>query len=280
MRTTRLLFALSIAGSLFCTTNVEAQKISDSPYKGLESAKGVWPPYYRPDPSDAMYTQMMANGWCKPNGWRAQEYYKSKMVDVNALPESSFSGVIKVIEPGKITAFDEKHGTTMSLIVHNDAKISNVGVHGKASKDELVPGAFVRFVGQVDENGNVAGALDQIELAVPDKLVSAAITPGQVQNLFGTIQRREGDQLILGASAGKIRRLTVTLAPQVEVTVRITDYTRVNVGDPVTAKGRLYRGAASKTDAPLLFSDELDIAVQSLAKVKAPTRPGVVANTK
>lgn len=254
----RALFLAVAFGTIVTSGGVNAQSITSNPYAALETTKPVWPPFYKPDPEDAAYANMMAMGWCKPNGWRAQTFYQSKMMDVNVLPQVSFKGTVTSMQSGMLTAVDEKEGTSYSLIVHENPAISSVRLSGKASSEALAIGAVVRFVTQVDAKGAGLEKIKEIELITASSEQPEAIQANRTQNCVGKILRRDGMKLTVQASSGKIRRLTVELADDAVITARLTDYTRAVVGDAVSAKGRVFYSPV--IDMTLFFADELDIA--------------------
>lgn len=257
-RQIRILVAL--AGTAFAGSSEIsfAQKIASNPYAPLETTKPVWPPFYKPVENDAAYQTLMANGWCKPNGWRAKEYYQSKLLDINALPQTNFKGTIASKNGGLLTATDEKSGKTYTLIVHDNQAISNVRLNGKVSVEAMKPGDVVRFVTRVDSAGNGLEPIRQIELFTPSRDQLQAVEPNRLQNCVGKILRCDGDRLVVQPPPGKINRVSVVLAPEVEITARIADHLRADVGDAVTAKGRVFHSTV--INQTLFFADELDIA--------------------
>lgn len=240
---------------------------ANNPYKELDSGKGVWPPFYKPDPSDAAYSKLMADGMCKPNGKRAQNYYLSKMVDVGTLPEFSFEGKISTMETGGVTATDNRNGEKLIVIIHESPAISRVNVKGSGTKESLVVGSHVRFVGRVDESGACREKIDQIEVVAASMIGAAPVEPGKLQNLAGKIVRRDGDHLVVLASTGKVRRLTVELDPEVQVAARLGDYHFAKVGDPVKMKGRILR----MTTPAYTFCFADDFEVETATKI-GPTK--------
>lgn len=254
---TTLLFA-------FCCclpATADAQVINTSPYAGMDRTKSKWPPFYRPDPSDAAYTKMMAEGWCKPTGWRAQQYYLSKLVDVNALPESSFKGKITEINPGLVKAVDEQ-GKSITLIAHPDKSISYVQVQGRASRDALQVGEFIRVVARVDGSGRIREPVAKVELVSPMK--GDLVTANRQQNIIGKIVKVDGPHLVFLAQGPKTQRLTMDLADGAAVTALFGDLSHVSVGDPFTAKGRIYNGAVGVGN--FFFAEELEVQLSGELK--------------
>ena len=255
--------ALGIGG---VTASAQAPA-ANNPYKELDSGKGVWPPFYKPDPSDAAYSKLMADGMCKPNGKRATNYYLSKMVDVSTLPEFSFEGKISTLEVGGVTATDDRNGEKLIVMIHESPAISRVNVKGSGTKESLVVGSHVRFVGRVDESGACREKIDRIEVVAPSMIGAAPVEPGKLQNLAGKIVRRDGDHLVVLAPTGKVRRLTLELAPEAQVSARMGDYHFAKVGDPVKMKGRILR----MTTPAYTFCFADDFEVETAAKI-VPTK--------
>lgn len=254
-----LLFAIC-----FCLTDfATAQVINNSPYAGMDKTKSKWPPFYRPDPSDAKYTQMLSEGWCKPTGWRAQQYYLSKMVDVNALPESTFKGKISELNHGLVKATDEQ-GKSVTLVAHPDKSISYVQVQGRAAREALAVGEFIRVVARVDGSGRIREPVAKVELISPMK--GELVTANRQQNIIGKIVKIEGTQYIVMAQGPKTQRLTMELADGAAVTALFGDLSHVSIGDTFTAKGHIYSNATAGV-GNFFFADELE--VQLSAELKA-----------
>jgi hypothetical protein len=261
---TRRLLGWTILLSAICfslPTTVNAQVINTSPYAGMDRTKSKWPPFYRPDPSDAKYSQMLAEGWCKPTGWRAQQYYLSKMVDVNALPESTFRGKISEINPGLVKAVDEQ-GKSVTLIAHPDKSISYVQVQGRASREALQVGEFIRVVARVDGSGRIREPVAKVELVSPMK--GELVTANRQQNIIGKIVKVDGTQLVFLSQGPKTQRLTMELADGAAVTAFFGDLSHAAVGDPFTAKGRMYNGAVGVGN--FFFAEELELQLSTELK--------------
>lgn len=252
-----------------------AQAPLSSTYQPLAAPKSTWPPFYKPDPTDAKYSKLMAEGWCKPTGRRAREYYASKLLDINALPPASFEGAIKDVQLGRITAVDPKTSATMTVVVHDDLSVSRVVVEGKATPELLVNGCFLRFVGTVDDEGKVEEVINQLELTTSGARRPEPVVPHRKQNIYGTVLRREGSKFILSTTnSGKISRVYVEVAPQAEVSLLLTDYRYAGAGGTVKVKGKIYRGTAADP-LSLLFAEDLTITVDGAALTKA-TKPSAV----
>jgi hypothetical protein len=250
-------------------SDASARAPANNPYASLDSTKGVWPPFYKPDPNDAKYLKMMADGVCKPTGKTAQAFYQSKMVDVNKLPEFSLEGKITEVAGGSVTAVDSKTGESFLILVHEDRTISRVRVEGKGTKEMLAAGAFVRFVGKVDASGTVADKLDKIELTTPGMHPTTPVKPNEMQNLTGKILRHDGEHLVVNATSGKVRRLEVDLKDDAAVAACVADHRYASVGDKVTMKGRILRVA--NPAQVFCFADELDItAAGIISPAKSP----------
>jgi hypothetical protein len=267
--TQRVLFVGVAAAAVALPVAANAQVPIANAYKADATTKAVWPPFYKPDKQDAAYAEMMANGYCKPNGWRAQSFYQSKMLDVNTLPSASLKGKITEVKQGLVTAFDDKQAKAFSLIIHENPAISSVHLNGKATTDALVPGAMVRFVARVDASGQALDKLSEIELTTPGRDHLEPVEPQKSQNVVGKILRRDGAKLVVQAPPGKIARVTVELATNAVVNAHLAEHARAAVGDEVSGKGRVFHSdVINKT---LFFVDELDIAANAPLGPKAKT---------
>lgn len=252
---------LILAGSCFAQPPASG---STSPYAGLQRTKPVWPPFYKPDPSDAKYAALMARGSCNVTGNRAKVYYVSKMMDVNVLPDASFQGTITKIQNGLITATDDTQTKSVYLMVHDSPSISSVLVHGPAAAEVLQTGGFVRFVGKVDGEGHVVKPVQSLEITAPEK--SEPIVDGREQVLTGKIVRTEPHKLTVLSTSQRIRRLSIDLASDLKVEVALHDVRLASVGDSVTVEGRMYRPSA---DAPaFFFAEQLDVTLAAPLKPK------------
>lgn len=258
----RIVAAIAIGVSVASSVAFAQVADGNNPYKGLESTKPVWPVFYKPDPSDATYTKLMANGMCKPTGRRAQEYYKSKMVDVNKLPETSFEGKITALGNGVMTIVDSRTNESMTVFVHASPAISRVNVHGKGSTELLTMGSFIQFVGRVDPAGVAVEKIDHVELISGRTAPAVAVEANKLQTLTGKIVRHEGTHLVVLTSSVKLHRLTIDLSPAVEVSAHYSDYHLASVGDTAKFQGRILRSTVA--GQTFCFADDLDVVANAL----------------
>jgi len=258
--------ALIIFVACGSASTVWAQAPANNPYAGLESARGTWPVFYKPDPNDAKYAKMIADGICKPEGKTAQAFYRTKMVDVNALPDFSLEGKITEVAAGSVTVVDSRDGASYQVMVNENRAVSRVNVQGKGTKEMLSAGAFVRFVGKVNASGVAEEKIDQIELTSPGMSPQTPVKPNQTQNLAGKILRCEGEHLVVQAPTGSVRRLEVDLAPEAKISARVADHRMASVGDTVKMKGRILRMTAPMPT--FCFADELDVEAAGIITPK------------
>ena len=273
------LLALSViaAMSQLHVTVSFGQQITTNPYAKLERTSATWPPFYKPDPTDAQYSKLMAGGWCQVTGKRARLYYESKRLDVNTLPTSTLRGKITEIRPDGITVVDEKSpAQSIHLVVHEDLQISSVRVQGKASREAIQVGEFVHFVGAVNETGLVREVVNQIDLISPQR--SEPIVSNHVQNISGKIVHVHGRQLTILSAAEKVRRLTLELGTEASIAVNLNSIRHASVGDSVAVEGRIYRGLVG--EQTIFFAEELNVTLANPLRPKATPHAAVATAAK
>lgn len=224
-------------------------------YKPLELTKPRWPAFYKPDPNDAKYSKMLSDGNCKPTGKRAREYYLSKLVDVNKLPEFAFTGKVAGAADGALKVVDDASGENLIVVLHPG--VSRVIVAGKGTTDLLTSGVFIRFVGRVDAHGIGSEAIDRFEIISPSREAPAPIEPNKLQSLTGKLIRRDGEHLVVLTASSNHRRLEVDLKPDADVVTRLSDYRYAAEGDAVKFRGRILRSTPGRT---FCFAEDLEIA--------------------
>jgi hypothetical protein len=252
--------ALGMALSFGSADALFAQTFVDPYGKVQQSEPGKWPTFYKPSPEDAKYDYMVANGYCKVGGWRWTEYYKTKEMDVNILPEAEFNGhLVTPTKAGQLAGRDDE-GHAMGFIIHPLTAVSRVTVHGDGLLEALEPGRLVRFVANVDKQGHASEPLSRVELIAPGLVASEEAVVGSNRSLVGKIVRREGHELSVLLEKGKIRKLSLELTSDVRVTVNLADISLAAPGDGITARGRLWHPDDAPTTSAL-FASELTVTL-------------------
>lgn len=243
---------------------------------GKSSITG-WRPFYKPPKISLEHQIKYAMGWCR---WKGYEYSPSDLVDVDKLPEGSFSGKVVGLQEGLligVKTIDSSSGQSAAdpeyFAIHADPAITKIAVQGTALPEGLKTGQHVRFVGKVNANGRVLESISKLEMFTPSADWQVREVKPDVESSIGArVGRYQAGQLVLTLKSGKLRTLTVPLAENPEITVNVADFGFVSAGDPVTVKGRLYRPDTQKNVSEV-FASDVDVRLsQPVGQAKATAR--------
>jgi hypothetical protein len=174
-------------------------------------------------------------------------------VIVDRLPEAEYQGFVRQAmggNAGGVIAFSEQAGDPASAPVFfaqlHPAGVTTVVVTGPTSVRSLTAGMTVRLRTTVDERGEAAEPAKQIEvITLPPDFEPDAVRPGQRDTIVGRILRVWPGAMLMHVAAGRVRRVTVPLGDETEVVVDASELDRIEPGDAIDVKGRLWTGEGS-----------------------------------
>jgi len=197
-------------------------------------------------------------------------------VAIDSLPEEDFRGVVVgatgTIRGGMIafsTAAPGADDSTHVATLH-PAGVSKLSVTGPLPVTALRPGLTVRVRAEVDSKGTSTLPLEVIDVITPPPgFKPVAIQAGRVESVIGTVVKRQADTLVIQVAAGRIRRLSLPIAPDAVVHVDAAQLDLVAPGDIVTLTGRVWRGEGCLGEGTV-FASAVSVAKPS------PAEPGVL----
>jgi hypothetical protein len=253
-----------------------AQLAPSNPYAdGMKDAGKItgWKPFYKPPKISLDHQIKYAMGWCR---WKGYEYKPSDLVDVDKLPEGTFSGKVAGYKDGLLigvktaSAPETPAAEEEMFAIHADPAITKIAVQGTAVPEGLKTGQHVKFVGKVNSSGRVVDLVSRLEIFTPTADWQVREVVPDIETSIGArIGRYQAGQLVLTLKSGKQRTLNARLSEKPEITVHVSDFGFVAVGDQVTVKGRLYR-PDTQPNVTEVFASDVEVRLsQPVGQAKA-----------
>lgn len=238
---------------VICAGTACAQNPVDDVYNWREpkAAPGVarkWPPYYKPEPMPPEHQLKYAMGWCTvrtPLHFRATPTYTidpEDIIDVNKLPETTFTGKVAVNYRGQLLVRGEAPEPYV-VIVHPDPQLSQVAAGGEALPEALKPGMYVCLSGKVNARGEVSEVTGLQLVLQSEEEQTARIEVGERQRIVARVAGRRGDQLQLRIKGDGLSKLSLKLADNERIGLIARNCLLAAAGDEVAVKGKLFRDA-------------------------------------
>jgi hypothetical protein len=257
LRVRIVLFAATALGSV--TEPVLGQLVPYNPY--AESQEAVppvaadgtlhWGSFYKSAAIQKSYERLWNLGACRGTNKAITTPVERNKLVIDNLPEASLSGRARGTagtSHGGLIAFSEGGGSGESAPVLvaqlHPAGVTHVQIGGPIAVAALKPGMTIRLRAQVDDKGRSSSPLRSLEVVTPPQgFVPDAVRPGVPETVVGDIQRISDRLLVVQVAAGKMRRLTLPLAP--DASVMAVDASRIDLiapGDSLEVTGRRWAG--------------------------------------
>lgn len=223
-----------------------------------------WGTFFKSAQLQKSYERLWNLGACRGTSRAITEPVAANKLLIDRLPEAEFTGVVEGssggLAGGVVAFLDKGGGQAAPLFAQlHPAGVSHVAVTGTISRDDLRPGMMVRLRTRVDARGKGGDAIERITVVTPAPDAKPdAVRPGTVETIVGSVLSCRGDVLIVRVDAGKVRRLTLTLAGDAVVTVDGACLDLVAAGDEVTVKGRLWTGEGA-TGSGTIFASHVTV---------------------
>jgi hypothetical protein len=241
-----------------------------------------WGTFYKSASVQKAYERLWNLGACRGTNKAITVPVERNRLVIDNLPEASFTGTVRESAgslAGGVIAFSEAAGPDAPVVFAqlHPAGVTRLQIGGRTTTAALRPGITVRFRGVVDQRGRVADPPATLDIVTP----SASFTPdplraGVMETIVGTIQQSRKGTLTLKVDAGKIRRVTVQVAP--ESPVMIVDAAQLELiapGDKLEVTGRRWSGEGAM-GAGTVFASEVIVHKAALAGQEA--QPAEVAS--
>lgn len=214
-----------------------------------------WPPFFKSAYTEAKYQHFFQTGSCTGTKKSTVEMLKNNKVDVNQLPQASLTGKVRQLMPGIVGIVDIS-GKSFTVVTHPQG-VSRIQVSGDSSQGAIRPGTSLRFTGSVDEHGHGVHVIDAIEIVTlsPD-IQPIAVVPGHEQSIVANVSSRRKNLLHLHLSVGRLKSLSVTIAPDAKTIVNGASLDLLSLGDDVSVKGHVYSSPGTAADHTI-FADDI-----------------------
>jgi hypothetical protein len=212
-----------------------------------------WGTFFKSQSLEQSYRRLWSLGACRGTNKAITIPVERNKVIVDRLPEAEYQGFVRQAmggNAGGVIAFSEQAGDPASAPVFfaqlHPAGVTTVVVTGPTSVRSLTAGMTVRLRTTVDERGEAAEPAKQIEvITLPPDFEPDAVRPGQRDTIVGRILRVWPGAMLMHVAAGRVRRVTVPLGDETEVVVDASELDRIEPGDAIDVKGRLWTGEGS-----------------------------------
>ena len=209
-----------------------------------------WGTFYKSAAIQQAYERLWNLGACRNTNKAITIPVEMNKVAIDSLPEEDFRGVVigatGTIRGGMIaftTAAAPGADAPTHVAALHPAGVSKLAVSGPLPVAALRPGVTVRVRAEVDAKGQGMQPLSAIDVITPSPgFKPVAIHAGRVESVIGTVIRRHADTLMVQVAAGRIRRLSLPVAPDAAVRVDASQLDLVEPGDLITLTGRVWRG--------------------------------------
>jgi len=231
-----------------------------------------WGPFYKSAALQKSYERLWNMGACRGTNKAITTPVERNTMVIDNLPEESFGGLVRATtgtRAGGMVAFTEgttDHSAAPVLIAQlHSAGVTHLEVGGRISGTAIKPGITVRLRAKVDAKGRAADPVRKLDIVTPpDGFIPDPVRPGTLDIVVGTVAQYRNGMLLLKVDAGKIRRLTLTLAEDAEImVVDAAQLDLVAPGDSVEITGRRWSGEGSM-GAGTVFASRIIVTKKSL----------------
>lgn len=235
-----------------------------------------WGTFYKSAAMQKAYERLWDLGACRNTNMAITVPVEMNKVAIDSLPEEDFRGVVLGVVGtirGGMLAFTTAGPGAADAPPHvatlHPAGVSTLTVAGPMPATALRPGMTVRFHARIDRKGVAEEPLAALDVITPPANARpTAIEPDRADTIVGTVATLRPGLLVVRVDAGRIRRLSLSLAPDATVHVAAHQLDLVAPGDAVTVKGRVWRGEGCLGEGTVFAS---------VVTVTKPERPATAA---
>jgi len=277
-----------LALSLCPCASAVAQVARYNPYADAEQAPAPlaadgtiqWGAFYKSAAIQQNYERLWSIGACRGTSQAIVEPVKRNKLIIDRLPEAEYVGVVVAAAgtlAGGMVAFRENPAAGAPLVAQlHPAGVTRLRVSGRTPGAILRPGLVIRLVAEVDERGRALEPVPAFEVVTPPADYKPdPVRAGSREQIVGVVRSIASDVLTLHVNAGRLRRLTFTLAPDAVATLDAAQLDLASPGDAITVTGRIWSGEGAMA-AGTIFASEVTITKPPLAgEVGVPAAPRV-----
>ena len=277
-----------LALSLCPCASAAAQVARYNPYADAEQAPAPlaadgtiqWGAFYKSAAIQQNYERLWSIGACRGTSKAIVEPVKRNKLIIDRLPEAEYEGVVVAAAgtlAGGMVAFRENPAAQAALVAQlHPAGVTRLRVTGRTPGAILRPGLVIRLVAEVDERGRALEPVTAFEVVTPPADYKPdPVRAGSREQIVGVVRSIASDVLTLYVNAGRLRRLTFTLAPDAVATLDAARLDLASPGDAIAVTGRIWNGEGAMA-AGTIFASDMTITKPPLAgEVAVPAAPRV-----
>ena len=277
-----------LALSLCPCASAAAQVARYNPYADAEQAPAPlaadgtiqWGAFYKSAAIQQNYERLWSIGACRGTNQAIVEPVKRNKLIIDRLPEAEYEGVVVAAAgtlAGGMVAFRETPAAQAPLVAQlHPAGVTRLRVSGRTPGAILRPGLVIRLVAEVDERGRALEPVTAFEVVTPPADYKPdPVRAGSREQIVGVVRSIASDVLTLHVNAGRLRRLTFTLAPDAVATLDAARLDLASPGDAIAVTGRIWNGEGAMA-AGTIFASDMTITKPPLAgEVAVPAAPRV-----
>jgi hypothetical protein len=230
-----------------------------------------WGTFYKSAEMQLAYERLWKMGACRGTSKAIMIPVEENKLLVDRLPEAEYAGVVQGMAgglAGGLMAFSDDEAKATYVAHLHPAGVTNFSIVGRSPASIVQPGMAVRLVAKVDARGRGLEPLRKFDIVTP----AAGFTPDEVrpdrnERIVGVVTSVRGQTMQVRVDAGKLRRLSFTVAEDATATIDAATPALVAPGDRVELRGRLWTGAGCHA-AGSVFASRVTVT-----KAAAPGRP-------
>jgi len=232
-----------------------------------------WGVFYKSAEMQQAYQRLWNLGACRGTNRAITEPVQRNKLLIDRLPEADYAGQVVAASgtlAGGMIAFRPAATAAEPLIVQlHPAGVSRLRVRGRMPATILRPGCTIRLMAEVDAEGRVTEPVTAFEIVTPAaEFRPDPVEPGARRQIVGSVRLVRKDTVTLRVEAGRLRRLTFSLAADAVATIDAARLDLVAPGDAIAVTGRLWSGEGAMGGGTVFASD---------VTVTKPPRPGEAA---
>ncbi|MCE9631598.1 MAG: hypothetical protein K8S94_12900 [Planctomycetia bacterium] len=240
-----------------------------------------WGTFYKSPELQQAYQRLWNLGACRGSNKAITVPVAENKLVIDRLPEADFKGVVRAASghlAGGMLAFGEADAAAVNaeplVAQFHPAGVTRFTVSGPVPASMLASGMVIRLRAEVDARGRSTAAIKAFEIVTPPPgFTPDEVRPERVETIVGTVTAIRKNVASVRVDAGKLRRLTLTMAEDAVATVDAARLDLVGPGDAIEAKGRLWTGEGSMGAGTVFVSDVL-VTKRSLDEQRPAAAPG------
>lgn len=232
-----------------------------------------WGVFYKSPDIQRAYERLWNMGACRGTNKAITVPVEENKLVVDRLPEADYVGIVQGVAGGLargLMAFADDDAKTTYVAHLHPAGVTSFSVVGRSPAAIVQPGMAVRLVAKVDDRGRGVEPLRKFDIVTPPPgFKPDEVRPDRVERIVGVVTGVRNRTMQVRVEAGKIRRLTFTVADDAVVTIDAATPNLVAPGDRIELRGRLWTGDGCHA-AGSVFASRVTVTKAMPAAAEAP----------